>query len=131
MACIVVVDDDDDLREMLADLLRRDGHEVRAARDGIEGLRALDDRYPQLVVTDVQMPRLDGCTMIHRMFVENLDRKSVPVIIASAAQDVRAIAAAVGTPYYLTKPFTAGALRSLIARALAEALPARPPGLPG
>ncbi len=131
MASIVLVDDNDDYREMLADLLRSDGHEVRAARDGIDGLRALDERYPQLIVTDLQMPRLDGGSMIHRLIEDKLDPKNVPVIIASAAHDVRAIAAAVGTPYYLTKPFTATALRSLIARALAEGSSSRPSGLSG
>jgi DNA-binding response OmpR family regulator len=131
MATIVLVEDDDDLRDMLASLLMLEGHEIRLARDGVEGLQALDERIPQLVITDVEMPRLDGRAMVYRMFVENLGRENVPVIILSARQDASGVAAAVGTPYFLTKPFSAAALRATVERALGEALPPRPPGLRG
>jgi len=131
MASIVVIDDDDDMRDTMADLLSMEGHEVRTARNGVEGLQALDDRIPQLVLTDLEMPVLDGCAMVYRMFVENLGRENVPIIVASGAPNLCQIAQALGTPYYLAKPFGFDALTSTIARALAEAIPARPPGLLG
>ncbi len=131
MASIVLVEDDDDLRDMLADLLMLEGHEIRLARDGVEGLEALDERFPQLVITDIEMPRLDGRAMVFRMFVENLGRENIPVIVLSAGHDAAGVAAAVGTPYFLTKPFSAPALRGTLERALSEMIPPRPPGLGG
>jgi DNA-binding NtrC family response regulator len=131
MASIVVVDDDDDMRETLTDLLAIEGHELRSCRNGVEALRALEDRLPQLVLTDIEMPVLDGTAMVFRMFVENLGRENIPVILASGAPDVASIAQAVGTPYFLVKPFTLETLTQMIDRALVEAVPPRPPSLLG
>ena len=131
MASIVLIDDDDDIRETMADLLGLEGHDVRSARNGVEGLQALDDRFPQLVVTDVEMPVLDGRAIDFRMFVENLGRENIPVILVSGAPDLRDIAAVLGTPYFLSKPFPFEALNATIDRALSEAIPARPPSLLG
>jgi CheY-like chemotaxis protein len=131
MASIVLIDDDDDMRETMADLLAIEGHEVRTARNGVEGLQALDDRLPQLVLTDIEMPVLDGRAMVFRMFVENLGRENVPIVVTSGAPDLGAIARALGTPYYLAKPFPLDVLTATVNRALAEATPARPPGLLG
>ena len=131
MASILLIEDDDDIRETMADLLAIEGHEIRAARNGVEGLQAIDERFPQLVVTDLEMPILDGPAMIYRMFVENLGRENVPIIVVSGAPDLRRIAATLGTPYYLSKPFPLDALNATIGRALAEAIPPRPPALFG
>jgi len=131
MASIVVIDDDDDMRDTMADLLSIEGHEVRTARNGVEGLQALDDRIPQLVLTDLEMPVLDGCAMVYRMFVENLGRENVLIIVASGAPNLCEIAKALGTPYYISKPFAFEKLTSTIERALTEAIPPRPPGLLG
>jgi CheY-like chemotaxis protein len=131
MASIVVIDDDDDMRDTMADLLSIEGHEVRTARNGVEGLQALDDRIPQLVLTDLEMPVLDGRSMVYRMFVENLGRENVPIIVASGAPNLCEIARALGTPYYVAKPFAFETLTSTIGRALAEAIPPRPLGLWG
>ena len=127
MASIIVIDDDDDTRDTMADLLSLEGHQIRTGRNGVEGLQALDVELPQLVVTDIEMPILDGFEMIHRMFIENLGRENIPVILASGAADLHGIAEAVGTPYFLTKPFAFEALVGTIERALAEAIPPRPP----
>ena len=77
------------------------------------------------------MPVLDGRAMVFRMFVENLGRENVPIVVASGAPDVGEIAKALGTPYYLVKPFPLEKLTATIDRALTEAIPARPPGLLG
>jgi DNA-binding response OmpR family regulator len=131
MASIVLIDDDDDMRETMADLLSMEGHEVRTASNGVDGLQALDTRIPQLVLTDVEMPVLDGCAMVYRMFVENLGRENVPIIVISGAPNLGQIAKALGTPYYLVKPFPLEVLTATIDRALSEAIPARPPDLLG
>jgi DNA-binding NtrC family response regulator len=129
MAHILLVEDDDDIRDLLADILAMRGHEVRTGRNGVEGLRRLDEAFPQVVVSDIDMPKLDGPSMVYRMFVENLGRENIPLIFVSASAGLERIAAAIGTPYFLAKPFDPSALLALIARALIEGLPPRP--LPG
>jgi DNA-binding NtrC family response regulator len=126
MAHILLVEDDDDIRDLLADILTMRGHEVRTGRNGIEGLRRLDEAFPQVVVSDIDMPELDGPSMVYRMFVENLGRENIPLIFVSASAGLHRIAAAIGTPYFLAKPFDPSALLALIARALVEGFPPRP-----
>src|SRR4051812_21624159 len=104
MTDVLLVDDDDDSRFLLGELLTSAGHDVRTARDGIEALTLIDERYPQLVVSDVEMPHLDGPAMVYRLFVEDLGRENIPLIFVSGHPNLRAIAEAVGTPYYLSKP---------------------------
>jgi CheY-like chemotaxis protein len=131
MASILVVEDDDDLRHLVCCLLEMNGHEVRCRRNGLEGLRALDEGFPQVVVSDIEMPQLDGPAMVYRMFVEDVGRENIPVIVVSAGPRLPAIAAELGTRYYLAKPFSAKALLLMIERALAEAVPPRPLGTVG
>jgi DNA-binding NtrC family response regulator len=126
MATILLLDDDDDMRDVMSDMLRMEGHEVRTGRNGIEGLQALDVEFPQVVITDLEMPVLDGYGMVYRLFVENLGRENIPIIVISGAAVLPHIAQALGTPYFLPKPFTLEALLALINRALAEAIPPRP-----
>jgi two-component system chemotaxis response regulator CheY len=126
VAHILLVEDDDDIRDLLADILTVRGHEVRTGRDGVEGLQLLDEAFPQVVVSDIDMPRLDGPGMVYRMFVENLGRENIPLIFVSASHALHSIARVIGTPYFLAKPFDPAALMALIARALAEGYPPRP-----
>src|SRR5690348_3010999 len=60
MADVLVVDDNLDISELLEALLAEEGHLVRVAHDGEEGLRALDERLSDVVILDVDMPVLDG-----------------------------------------------------------------------
>ena len=129
MATILVVDDNDELRTLIGEVLELAGHTVRFAVDGLDGLHALDKAFPQLVVSDIDMPVLSGPAMILRMFVENLGRENIPVIVVSSASNLAHVAATMGTPYHLPKPFTADALLEVVARALDEGRPPRPPSL--
>jgi CheY-like chemotaxis protein len=129
VASILVVDDNDDLRELICDVLQAAGHTTRTAHNGLDALRILDERFPQLVVSDVDMPVLSGPAMVFRMFVENLGRENIPVIVVSASSNLAKVAAAVGTPYYIAKPFGPETLLHQVVRALREATPPRPPSL--
>lgn len=60
MAKILVVEDTDTQRELLAELLRAEGHMTTTARDGAEGLRRATEELPDVIVTDLLMPRMDG-----------------------------------------------------------------------
>lgn len=57
---ILVVEDDDVIRDLLQDLLEDEGYRVRSARNGLEGLNLIDEVCPDLIISDVVMPKLDG-----------------------------------------------------------------------
>jgi CheY-like chemotaxis protein len=120
MAEILVVDDDRDTADTLADVIGMQGHEVRVAYNGLEGLRALDVHLPDVVVLDVEMPKLDGPGMAYGMLVEDLGREQIPIVISSGVVDLPAVAARVGTPYYVQKPVSLPALLLVLDRALVE-----------
>jgi CheY-like chemotaxis protein len=120
MADIILVDDDEDVREVLADFLRMEGHDVRMAEDGYAGLQLLTERLPDVALLDVEMPQLTGPEMAYRMFVEDCGRELVPIVFLSGAVDLEQIAANVGTTYYLSKPFSLDALGPMLNKALHE-----------
>jgi len=126
MADILIVDDDADTAEILCDVLLERGHEVRVAHDGRDGLAHLHLRLPDLVVLDVEMPVLTGPEMAYEMFLRDHGLEHVPIILSSGVWDLQAVAAVVGTPYFLAKPFMLAAMLSLIERALRERTAPRP-----
>jgi DNA-binding NtrC family response regulator len=124
VADVVLVDDDEDVAWILQQLLELAGHTVRVAHDGEEGLLLLDQRRPDVVILDVEMPLLDGPTMAYRMFVHDCGLEEIPIVLISGVFDLPGVAARVGTPYFTSKPFDAGAMMNLVDRALTErALP--------
>lgn len=100
---VLVVDDEEDIRTLLSELLRRAGYEVLEAADGRAGLRSLHQEVPDLVVLDVSMPQLDGWQTLERI----RDLSDVPVIMLTARdgelEKVRGLKA--GADDYVTKPF--------------------------
>jgi DNA-binding response OmpR family regulator len=120
MADLLIVDDDPDLSELLGEALAYHGHQVRFARDGMDGLRELSIRRPDAVLLDVEMPLLDGPGVAWQMFVRNCGLETIPIILLSGVIDLERIAARVGTPYFLGKPYALGAVRALCDRALTE-----------
>jgi diguanylate cyclase (GGDEF)-like protein len=118
---VLVVDDEPDKRLLLAFALENEGYEVHTAEDGVLGLAAVDLYQPDLIVTDVMMPRMDGYEMIRRVR-GNPQTKFIPVIIQSAARvegrDVR-LGSELGALGYLTDPTDLDLLRAR-ARTLLE-----------
>jgi DNA-binding response OmpR family regulator len=100
---VLVVDDQEDVRDLLVELLGRAGYEVETAPNGREGLRALYATTPDLVLLDVAMPELDGWKTLERI----RELTDVPVVMvtarASELEKVRALKA--GADDYVTKPF--------------------------
>lgn len=125
-ADLLIVEDDEEIAALMELILTEEGHRVRVARDGEQGLAALSEALPELILLDAEMPLLDGPGMADRMFVHNLGMENIPVVIVSAASQLSAIAARVGTPYFLPKPFYPDDLLSLTARALRERQVPRP-----
>jgi DNA-binding NtrC family response regulator len=120
MADLLIVDDDMDVADLLGEALEHRGHHIRIARDGEEGLRELAIRIPDAVLLDVEMPVLDGPGMAYEMFIRDLGLESIPIVLLSGVVDLESVAARVGTPYFLGKPYSLNALFSLCERALAE-----------
>ena len=127
MTSILVIDDDVDMAEATATVLRLDGGTVRVARNGREGLERLAEELPDVIVCDVEMPLLDGPGLALQMLLRDAGAERIPFVLVSAAPDLRAIAAMVGTPYFLSKPFTADQLMALTARASVERRAPQPP----
>ena len=100
---MLVVDDDADIRRLVAELLRRAGHDVVEAENGRAGLRAFHSSAPDLVVLDVSMPELDGWQTLERI----RDLSDVPVVMLTARGEelerVRGLQA--GADDYVVKPF--------------------------
>jgi diguanylate cyclase (GGDEF)-like protein len=103
---VLVVDDEPDKRTLLKIALQSAGYEVRTANDGEEGLAAVDSYQPDLIITDVMMPKLDGYELARRVRA-NPQTKFIPIIIQSAArgdaQDLRR-GAEVGALGFITDP---------------------------
>ena len=116
---------------MVVMLLEGEGHQVRAAYDGQHGLTLLRQTYPDLVVLDVEMPKLTGPEMSYRMIVEDSGLELIPILLYSGIDQFAKVAAAVGTPYFLAKPFQIKTLLDMVAKALDERIPPTPELPPG
>lgn len=116
---VLIVDDDEGMRGAIALLLRPD-YDVDVAADGAEGLeRATDDATPDLVITDVWMPRLDGVEMVKRMKrIESLAQ--TPIIFLSGQTSSDSVVAGIssGALHYLEKPVDPDQLEMMVRKAL-------------
>ena len=115
-ARILIVDDDPNLLVLLADQLRNDGFEIQTARDGEEALRRLDSGWPDLLIVDMMMPRMDGLTLAREVKA----RADLPIIVLSAIDtaDSKADLLEEVAEDYVTKPYHYPELRARIARVM-------------
>jgi two-component system, OmpR family, response regulator MprA len=110
---ILVVDDEQPVRDALDRALRIDGHEVRLAANGLEALRAIDRQTPDLFVLDVLMPYVDGVEVCRRLRGDG-DRTPVLMLTARDAIADRVAGLDAGADDYLVKPFALDELRARI-----------------
>jgi two-component system, OmpR family, KDP operon response regulator KdpE len=113
---ILIVDDDPQLLVLLAEQLRDDGFAVATARDGEEAIRRLSSGWPDLLVIDMMMPRMDGLTLAR----EIKGRADLPIIVLSAvdAGDSKADLLDEVAEDFVTKPYHYPELRARINRVL-------------
>jgi two-component system, chemotaxis family, chemotaxis protein CheY len=112
---VLVVEDDWDIREVVADVLREEGRTVDTARDGLEALKKLDTvQRPCLVVLDLMMPRLDGIGFL-RELAEHPLKDDFIVLVMSAYRGLTGAAQSSAVRATLAKPFEMDALVSLVA----------------
>jgi DNA-binding NtrC family response regulator len=119
LANILIVDDDREIAETLAELLTPAGHLTRTASNGAEGLRMIADRVPDLILLDVEMPILDGPGMVKALALQHDPPLRIPIVLVSAAGNIREIAARIGTAHYVKKPFSLRRLIEIVNHALA------------
>jgi len=117
MAKILVIDDEQGIRNLLDTLLRRKGYDVVLAESGRQGLELFRRERPDVIVLDLKMPEMDGLTVLQQ--IQNLD-PGKPVIIltgagtAEAEQQVRAL----GVTEYVEKEFSLHLLGDSLKRIL-------------
>jgi len=111
---IVVIEDEDDILEVIAYNLKREGYEVITSTSGEDGLEKIEKSSPQLVVLDLMLPEIDGLELCRKLKSDPLTR-AIPVIMVTAKgeeSDV-VLGLGVGADDYVTKPFSP---RELVAR---------------
>jgi CheY-like chemotaxis protein len=121
---ILVVDDEDNLRDVLVEVLKRDGHEVDSAVDGAEGLRLAEAQRYDLVITDLRMPELEGPELYRALRARYPD--DPPRVIFMSAntgiEEYAAFLAGTGEPA-LEKPFNLADMRQVVLQVLAQPKP--------
>ena len=122
---VLVVDDSLTVRRVTQRLLVREGYRVVLAKDGIEALERLAEERPQVVLSDIEMPRMDGFDLV-RNIRGDVRLRDLPVIMITSriAQKHRDYAAELGVDHYLGKPYSEEDLLALIGRYTTAASPA-------
>ena len=120
MARVLVIDDDEEIRALVSAMLERAGHKAELAANGAEGLRMFGARKPHLVLTDINMPGLDGHDVISALRVMHDD---VPIIAISGGsavgkEELLLQASRLGASEVITKPFEFEQLAGAVSRAL-------------
>ncbi|MDA1128707.1 MAG: response regulator transcription factor [Chloroflexi bacterium] len=120
---VLVLDDEEFIRDLVADALESEGYRVIQAADGREGLALVESECPNAIVLDLMMPRMNGMEFLNR-----LQHHHCPVIVLSASlnDSLRKQCSEAGVCAILDKPFSLARLRSLVKDAVQESL-RRPP----
>ena len=119
---VLVVDDSLTVRRVTQRLLSREGYRVVLAKDGLDALDKLNEELPTVVLSDIEMPRMDGFDLVRNMRAD-ARLASLPVIMITSriAQKHRDYAAQLGVNHYLGKPYSEEELLSLVGRYVKEA----------
>ena len=116
---ILTVDDSCSMRSMVRAALEADGYEVREADNGEAALAVLEAETPDLVITDLYMPTMDGLTLL-RAIRERPDQRFLPVLLLTTehGEEMKQRGRASGATGWLVKPFQPDQLRQVVARVL-------------
>jgi CheY-like chemotaxis protein len=115
---LLIIDDDATIREMLELMLGSEGYTVVSAPHGAAALALLDEIKPHIILLDMKMPVMDGWE-----FLEQYRRRpgrQAPVVVLTAAQDDKRLAADLGADAYLAKPFAIDDLLRLLERCMSS-----------
>jgi len=119
MGTVLVVDDERAMREFLGMLLEKQGHRVIAASDGEQALRFVEQQAPDLIISDLRMPKVDGIGLLAGIREQH---PHLPVILITAYASLESTIEAMqlGADDYITKPFRIDEIRLVVEKALAR-----------
>lgn len=125
-ASVLVVDDDSSIRQVMQELLGEEGYAVRLAANGRHALEQIEAQVPSLLVTDYEMPEIDGERLVERVRVRH---PLMPILMITSrfVSDVRREAERLGVSAYLYKPLDLEVLLGRISAALAAGSSSSPP----
>ncbi|MCL2591187.1 MAG: response regulator, partial [Betaproteobacteria bacterium] len=113
---IMVVDDSLTVRKITSRLLEREGYRVITAKDGVDAIESLIDNTPDVILSDIEMPRMDGFALVRNIRAD-VRLRNVPIIMITSrlADKHRDYAMEIGANHYLGKPYQEEELLNLIA----------------
>ena len=114
---VLAIDDSRTIRTLLGVTLGDNGFKVTTAEDGVEGLESFNSAQPDVVITDINMPRLDGFGVIEGIRGGSINR-SVPIIVLSteSSDDLKLRARKAGATGWIVKPFEEASLVAVLKR---------------
>ncbi len=120
MARLLIIDDDPNILRSVTEILKGEGHEVREAGDGKSALELIADGSPDLILSDMYMPEMDGIELLIRL---KADHPGTPMVAMSgggymAKEELLRNASMLGAVAVLEKPFTIEQLLDVVNRAL-------------
>lgn len=126
---ILVVDDDAHIRDVLSFALGKAGMIVREAADGEAAFAAVQAELPELMVLDINMPRLDGLELCRRLRAGGGPAAALPILFLSSRDDAvdRIVGIEIGADDYVVKPFSPREVVARVGAILKRGVPAPPP----
>jgi DNA-binding response OmpR family regulator len=124
---ILVVDDEDEVREMIRRILRLSSYNVIEARDGIEALEMALAHQPDLITLDIMMPRKDGIRLCEELKAHK-DTKHIPVLVLTVAANRKKVMDA-GADHFMNKLFAIDEFVEVVDRLIGNAGAQQPPAL--
>jgi two-component system sensor histidine kinase/response regulator len=114
---ILIADDEADIRELISDFFELEGYSTIIAKDGYEAFALFEENRPDLVITDIRMPRINGFELVNKIKNKN---SSVPIILISVVRDYESLRKAyqMGIDEYIGKPFKLTELLEVVKKVL-------------
>ncbi|MGA0569269.1 response regulator [Variovorax sp. VNK109] len=117
---VLTVDDSASIRQMVAMTLRMGGYEVVEAADGVEGLTKAREHQVDLIITDQNMPHMDGLTLTRELrSTERYGRSPILMLTTESSQAMKDAGRAAGLTGWMVKPFDPSTLLNVVGRVLA------------
>ena len=119
MVNALVVEDEEDIKQLLVDELEGKGYQVREADNGVIAMQRVREQIPDIIFADVMLPVMDGFVLISKLR-ERRDTAKIPVVLVTAlnAHDTEVRAGKLGVKHHLTKPWEPWALDFVLEQAL-------------
>lgn len=116
---ILLVDDEEKLTRNLKVFLELNGYDVTTANNGKDGVEAAKECQPDLIISDIMMPQMDGYTML-KTIKSDLSLTSIPVIMLTAKDGLSDLCEIEGSAQFLVKPFELNMLLEVVKKCLPE-----------